>query len=952
MKRSFSVIIFCLILIFSLSACGEAQVEQPGCAHDRYANEEKCEDAVYEYFCENCNETVTETVVGTGHDFAEEFTVDKKPSEHEDGQKSRHCLRCDAITDVIVLEKTNGFTFELQSVLTNEPLERDYYVLMQYTGTATQVYIPDTYNGLPVKEIGSHAFENNTLMQGVVIPDSIQFISEGAFANCTALKSVDIPDSTELYIGVFSGCTALEQVSLPANSVEINNNLFAGCTSLKEITIPASVKQIGWDAFKDCASLKTVVIPDTVEKIYGPFNGCTSLEEITIPFVGLEKNSGHGIQMSLFDQEDAPDSLKKITVTGGNIPESAFAGLDKLTTLIFGESVTSIDRSAFLTCTSLKDVTIHAKELRLSALSFIGCSALESLTMPIPQNNICLTDLFWDHETNPVKRIVITHGTQIPESFFSGLKHLEEVILPDSVVEISNHAFSHCTSLKTVKLPNDLEIIAQNAFGYCTSLKQIDLPQKLTLIGEMAFIESGLESVSIPSGEIGNNSFSNCTSLKSLYIGSGVTRIGVGAFSSSGLTVADMADGVEYIGDSAFAYCRSLTKLAIPGSVSYVGEHLLTLCEQLQSLTVPYLGKSRIVNSANVNHAALLSYYFDGSGSMLKQVTVTEGNLYRNAYNDEWIAISYGAFQGWDKLEIINLPSDLQYIGQSAFEGCTSISSISIPESVCSIGSRAFAGTGITSIRLPNGIYNTKINLSNQNGYTHIGESAFAGCPNLAEIVFGTSPTSVGAEAFAYNQGLKKVVVPNNVELQVGVFYNCTNIEELSVPRIEGRHFGILFTSKQQYEGLDYIVDGGNAWWNDGTISENVPESLKTVRVTGTDTLLNEYAFSGCVYIENIYFSDGLEIVARYAFDGCTALKTLVLPNTASDIWDYAFNHCTSLENLTFGFGMSEIGDVFYDTEKLANVYFYGTQEQWDNIIMWHLTGYLEEATVHIMGNQ
>ena len=89
-----------------------------------------------------------------------------------------------------------------------------------------------------------------------------------------------------------------------------------------------------------------------------------------------------------------------------------------------------------------------------------------------------------------------------------------------------------------------------------------------------------------------------------------------------------------------------------------------------------------------------------------------------------------------------------------------------------------------------------------------------------------------------------------------------------------------------------------------------------------------------------------------YAFDGCTALKTLVLPNTASDIWDYAFNHCASLENLTFGFGMSEIGDVFYDTEKLANVYFYGTQEQWDNIIMWHLTGYLEEATVHIMGNQ
>jgi hypothetical protein len=75
-----------------------------------------------------------------------------------------------------------------------------------------------------------------------------------------------------------------------------------------------------------------------------------------------------------------------------------------------------------------------------------------------------------------------------------------------------------------------------------------------------------------------------------------------------------------------------------------------------------------------------------------------------------------------------------------------------------------------------------------------------------------------------------------------------------------------------------------------------------------------------------------------------------VLPNTTTAILNYAFNDCTALEDLTFGSGMTDIGDVFSNTEKLTNVYFYGTQEEWDNIIIWYLTGYLDGATIHIMG--
>ncbi|MBQ8523880.1 MAG: S-layer homology domain-containing protein, partial [Clostridia bacterium] len=57
--------------------------------------------------CTVCGEiTVAQEVVpALGHDFAEEFTVDVEATYEADGQKSRHCSRCDEKTDVTVIPK-------------------------------------------------------------------------------------------------------------------------------------------------------------------------------------------------------------------------------------------------------------------------------------------------------------------------------------------------------------------------------------------------------------------------------------------------------------------------------------------------------------------------------------------------------------------------------------------------------------------------------------------------------------------------------------------------------------------------------------------------------------------------------------------------------------------------------------------------------------------------------
>ena len=87
------------------------------------------------------------------------------------------------------------FTYELSG---NE------MTITGYTGTATKVIIDSTYtiDGVEytVVEIGASAFETNTEITSVVIPETVKTIGDYAFYDCTALTDVTIY-STDVEIG-------------------------------------------------------------------------------------------------------------------------------------------------------------------------------------------------------------------------------------------------------------------------------------------------------------------------------------------------------------------------------------------------------------------------------------------------------------------------------------------------------------------------------------------------------------------------------------------------------------------------------------------------------------------------------------------------------------------------------------------------------------------------------
>lgn len=178
-----------------------------------------------------------------------------------------------------------------------------------------------------------------------------------------------------------------------------------------------------------------------------------------------------------------------------------------------------------------------------------------------------------------------------PMGFFEHLKYLEEIKLPNSIVEIERRAFYKWKNRISIDIPNGVTTIGYGAFNECTNLTSVSIPGSVTAIKEYTFQEcTNLESVKMANGItlIDREAFRDCKSLKSVDIPKSVTTIGGGAFSGcSSLTSVSIPNSVTVIGSSAFSGCSSLTSIDIPNNVTTIGALAFAGCVNLTSITIP-----------------------------------------------------------------------------------------------------------------------------------------------------------------------------------------------------------------------------------------------------------------------------------------------------------------------------------------------------------------------------
>ena len=199
-----------------------------------------------------------------------------------------------------------GETNELEEALSEsaEMTEGDFsYVIVnnsyaritRYSGSATSVQVPSIIGGYAVQVIGARAFQGNTVLESVELPDGLTTIYAYAFENCTGITSIHLPDSiTTLGYKVFGGCSNLESANYPVNWVNSPSgngsnsyeygNVFSGCPKLTEIEIPEGVKVIAPHSFANLTTLTGVTLPSSLTEIGAyAFVGATDLTEVTLP---------------------------------------------------------------------------------------------------------------------------------------------------------------------------------------------------------------------------------------------------------------------------------------------------------------------------------------------------------------------------------------------------------------------------------------------------------------------------------------------------------------------------------------------------------------------------------------------------------------------------------------------------------------------------------------------
>ena len=185
---------------------------------------------------------------------------------------------------------------------------------------------------------------------------------------------------------------------------------------------------------------------------------------------------------------------------------------------------------------------------------------------------------------------------------FWGCSKMTEITLPQSLNSNFDAVFCGCERLTDIKIEEgNSQLVVQDGalmtadktimIDYAPGLdvKDYVMPETIESMRSYVFAENKYLEIVKMSSKLKNTGkyvFSDCRSLKTVYLPDGMTSIGLMAFSNSSIEEIALPSNLKVIEEGAFAGCEKLQEITIPQTVSSIEEFAFQACFSLNSIII------------------------------------------------------------------------------------------------------------------------------------------------------------------------------------------------------------------------------------------------------------------------------------------------------------------------------------------------------------------------------
>ncbi len=418
-------------------------------------------------------------------------------------------------------------------------------------------FLKDVYYDGSVDDWSQIDFENMYSTPAIYSNQVYVTTETGNYAD--SIDALTIENVEEIKPYAFSFWKNIGEIILRESVIKIGECAFNGCSMISRVSIYGDVISIGGCAFLEC-DIGSLIYSYGIESwcsIKFEDIDANPISKCSLFYTDMNKRSsdGHSPKYMVI----ALDALVCLHSGISRIEKYAFAGFSSLKKVIIPNTVNYIGHGAFLSCRSLRSITIsgpdmkHDQELKLCSDAFRRCSSIEDIYISRDISTYGGRHIFGsDDRYMAGTELIVSEMKCIPKYLFEGFKNLTSVRITSGFTRsIEAYAFSECENLISVYIGTGVDTIGFRAFGSCSKLEEIYIPNSIKNIRPDAFRYSGNDLDIFFDGTLEDwcKIKFNDTSSQPMHIGNQMRlRSEYGEVVLMGETL-HIPDNVEFIGD-------------------------------------------------------------------------------------------------------------------------------------------------------------------------------------------------------------------------------------------------------------------------------------------------------------------------------------------------------------------------------------------------------------------